>query len=103
MYLRNPFPKHVRLLYLYEYSCHNCGRSGKGLELNHIVGRHSDSAFNASLLCIPCHAKVGHARDEESRFFEMNMRFLIRIGYHPTDKDYAFLEKFPYLMGLSAP
>lgn len=98
MFLPNPFPNEVRYLYLYEHGCHHCGRSNKGLELNHITGRDSSSAFNASLLCVPCHGHVGHSQEEEIRLFKMNLTFLLREKYKPTEKDYDFLREHPHLL-----
>jgi predicted nucleic acid-binding Zn ribbon protein len=73
--LRNPFPEYVRLLYLYNYECFECG-SNKNLELHHIFGRISASAFNACPLCHNCHEAIKHD-------FETHLRLLKRvITYH---------------------
>ena len=98
MKLRNPFPREVRLLYLYNYKCFNCG-SNEMLELHHIMGRISDSAFNACPLCHKCHDKVTHSREEHTHFFRTNFEYLLREGYSPTPNDYAFLEKNPEILG----
>lgn len=100
MFLPNPFPDRVRLLYLYEYACHQCHRSGKGLELNHIFGRGDGDnvAFAASLLCPECHSHVGHSQEEHQRLVWMNMRFLVRIRYEPVPADYEIFERYPYLL-----
>jgi hypothetical protein len=97
IFLRNPFPLRVRLLYLYEYSCIECG-SNQNLELNHIFGRESSSAFNASLLCRKCHSHVGHSQEEHKRLFWKNMAFLVRMRYEPIEEDWDLLRKYPYLL-----
>lgn len=97
MELRNPFPSVVRLLYLYAYACIECGRNYP-LELNHITGRDSDSAFNASLLCRECHSHVGHTQEEEIRLFKKNLAFLIREKYKPIEKDWQFLRDHTHLL-----
>lgn len=98
MKLRNPFPQEVKLLYLYRYDCDLCG-SNQMLELHHIVGRSSNSAFNASLLCHKCHGGMSHHVEEETRLYEANRRQLQRIGYVATDKDLQFLKDNPHLDG----
>lgn len=93
MYLNNPFSEQTRLLYLYKYSCFDCGRSDMGLELHHIVGRSSNSPFNAFLICRACHEKCNHNREEEKKYFHINMQFLLDSGYKPTDDDYQFIRQ----------
>lgn len=64
------------------------------LELNHIFGRVSGSAFNASLLCHECHSHVGHTQEEHAQLFYLNAKFLAEINYLPTEKDKIFIDDF---------
>lgn len=98
MKLNNPFPEKVRLLYLYVYGCFKCGRSDRGLELHHITGRDSDSAFNACPLCKDCHAKIGHTEEEEKELLAIVMKFHADNSYKPEDNDYDFIFKHANLI-----
>lgn len=98
MLLKNPFPQSVRLLFLYCYSCFVCGRSDLGLELNHIVGRESCSAFNAIPLCPLCHSHIGHSEDEERYLFSLVLPYLFQVKFQPLSSDYDFLLKNNYLI-----
>lgn len=101
MKLANPFSSRVRLLYLYAYSCIECGSNGNGrggLELNHIVGRESASAFNASLLCHECHSHIGHTQEEHRRLFVKNLEWLLSQNYVPTEEDWDFIRNRPWLI-----
>lgn len=97
MELNNPFSQEIRNLFLYVYSCFKCGRSDRGLELHHIVGRSSNSAFNACPLCVICHGKIGHTEKEEGELFLITLNFLLLSKYQPIEKDYNFLRAYPYL------
>lgn len=102
MKLDNPFPHEVRLLFLYEHACFDCGANGNGrggLELHHNTGRDSHSAFNAVLLCGYCHHHVLQTRSEQRRLFEKTLAFLIAQRYAPTEYDYDFLRAHPWLVG----
>lgn len=103
MRLNFNFPVSVRKLYLGHWACFLCGRNGSGvggLEIHHILGRVSDSAFNSSCLCRRCHEKICHNRDEHRRIFLATYRFLRGIKYQPNDGDWAFLERhFGELVG----
>lgn len=92
MNLSNPFPLEVRNLYLYVYSCCLCG-SNEMLELHHILGRVSDSAFNSALICHECHSHVGHTREEHWEIFSYSFPLLHRLGFRPQNKDINFLDK----------
>lgn len=49
MHLDNPFSKETRELFRDVWVCWECGQNGQetgGLELHHITGRDSDSAYN---------------------------------------------------------
>lgn len=68
------------------------------LELHHIKGRISDSAFNACPLCKECHGKVGHTQEEHSFFFRRNFQFLFLNNYPPIQNDFDFLNTNPELV-----
>lgn len=91
MKLQNDFPQEVRLLYLYHYSCFLCGRSDRGLEIHHILGRVSDCAFNSSCLCSYCHSHICHTREEHQRIFKITYQFLLQVSFKPQEKDISFL------------
>lgn len=100
MKLRNEFPKKVRLLFD-TYKCWVCFKNGShygGLQLHHIIGRGSNSAFNAAPLCYGCHVKVNHNTGEERYLIAKTFEYLKRIKYVPTEKDWKFLEDHPYLI-----
>lgn len=101
MQLNNPFKTEDRLTYLYEYGCHNCGRSNAGLELHHILGRISSSIFNAILLCRDCHDKVKQSDTENKKFFKINFNFLLKNYYKPRESDWDFLRENAKKLGLS--
>ncbi len=93
MNLKFPFPEEVRNLYLYTYSCCLCG-SNQMLELRHILGRISDSAFNSAVVCHECHSKMGHSTEEHQRVFNKSVVVLHEIGFNPEQKDIDFLIKY---------
>lgn len=97
MNLNNPFPKETRLLFLYVYSCFKCNRSDQGLELHHITGRDSSSAFNACPLCKVCHEKIGHSQEEERDLFLYTKVFLRTESYEADENDAIFLASHPHL------
>jgi hypothetical protein len=79
MDLKFPFPLEVRTLFMDCWQCWECGGNGSncgGLELHHIYGRISDSAFNASVLCKDCHNRVGHTQEEHVKFVRKTISFL---------------------------
>jgi hypothetical protein len=95
MKLQYGFPQKVRLLYLYHYSCFLCGSNGSncgGLEIHHILGRVSDSAFNSSCLCKKCHSKIGHTKEEHQMIFFFTIQFLKSVLFKPAEEDMRFLE-----------
>lgn len=97
MKLSNPFPDEVRNLFLYAHACLLCGSNGNergGLELNHIFGRVSGSAYNASLLCHECHSHIGHSKEEHAKLFILNTKFLVEIGYRVTEEDKIFIDSY---------
>lgn len=96
MQLKNPFSTKTRELYRDLWACMICGMNGTstgGLELNHITGRDSSSAYNASLLCRLCHSHVGHSREEHIFLFHKNRKYLQKIGYVATEQDKEFIKK----------
>lgn len=90
MKLANPFSQDTRNLFLYEYSCWNCGRSDRGLEVHHIIGRKSNSPLNAYLICSYCHSHANHSQEEESKYLQTTMKWLLRQQYELTKKDIKF-------------
>jgi 5-methylcytosine-specific restriction endonuclease McrA len=98
MKLKNAFSQEVRLLYLYVYACMKCQRSDQGLEIHHITGRDSASAFNSIAICKECHAKVGHTQKEERDFFILTIDFLAKEGYKPTTEDWQFIQDHPWII-----
>ncbi len=92
MNLANPFPPEVRLLFLYVYSCWECGRSDRGLELHHIWGRISRSALNAAPLCMECHHHILHDKETHRRLFKKTIDFLALIDYRTVKADADFLD-----------
>ena len=76
MKLRNQFSQETRLLFLYVYSCFDCGRSDQGLELHHITGRNDSKATNAFPICRVCHVKVKHNDEEHKRYKSITKKWL---------------------------
>lgn len=94
MKLSFPFPIEVRKLYLDCWKCWLCGENGQrkgGLEIHHVLGRVSDSAFNSSVLCKDCHSHMGHSQEEECKLFLITLQYLYEIDYKPKTPDYDFL------------
>jgi len=77
---KNPFSDEVRSLFLFETSCWKCGRSDVGLELDHIWGRKSNSAYNAFLICRICHTNKGTHDFRKWQSFKIKA-FLKKEGY----------------------
>lgn len=92
MKLKNNFPEEVRNLYLYVYTCCLCG-SNEMLELHHLLGRISDSAFNSALVCNECHSHMGHSTEEHQHVFSYSFPLLHNLGFKPKQKDIDFLDK----------
>lgn len=97
MKLDNPFPLEVRSLFMYCYKCWICEENGQrcgGLELHHIWGRVSGSAFNAAVLCKRCHEHVKHNQEEHLKLFRRTVQFLSAeseyTGFKPGLLDDAF-------------
>lgn len=98
MNLNFPFSSETRNLFLYVFSCFKCGRSDRGLELHHIVGRKSDSMLNACPLCKDCHAHIGHTNEEEQELFFATFHFLSLEDVPLHQKDVQFMRDFSYLV-----
>ena len=101
MKLRNPFSTDTRWLFHdKQYECWECGGNGQqsgGTELNHTTGRDSNSPLNGSVLCKKCHAKVGHTDQEQAKYLQKTLRYLMKIDYTLTEKDTAFYNKYKRL------
>lgn len=96
MKLYNPFSIQTRWLFFdVRYSCFNCGRNDT--ELHHIAGRISDSPINAIVLCKECHSKVTHTEEEETKYFTMTLRYLVKIDYRFTYSDLTFVNSYDRL------
>ena len=96
MKLQNPFPNKVRLLYTGHWSCFLCGSNGwnrGGLELHHILGRVSDSAFNSSCICGYCHRGIGHTQKEHQKIFYQTAQFLKKVLFRPEEGDIKFIKE----------
>ncbi len=101
MRLENPFSEKTRELFRGVWECWECGENGTGtggLEIHHITGRDSSSAFNASVLCKKCHEKKNHNQEEERFLFLITQKFLKAIGYIPIANDYQFITDHEYLV-----
>lgn len=64
------------------------------LEIHHILGRVSDSAFNSSVLCNKCHSQIGHTTEEHQRIFNKSVVVLNDVGFKPEEKDMKFLTHY---------
>ena len=92
MKLRNPFSQDTReLFYDARFTCWNCG-GNQSVELNHTLGRESNSPVNASPLCRQCHSHVGHSFDEHKALFKKTLKYLAQRGYEFTNEDRAFMD-----------
>lgn len=100
MKLRNNFSEDTRNLYLYVYGCQNCSRSDLGLEIHHIRSRISNSPLNSICLCLPCHQVIGHTQEEESKYLQQTLRWLLKQQYELTSKDIAFYQQNKALYGI---
>lgn len=101
MKLQNPFDLRVRLLYLDCWKCWFCGQNGQqsgGLEIHHITGRDSKSAFNSSCLCKDCHNHIGHSQEEEQKLFLITIEYLYNLEYVPIQEDFEHISNHPYLI-----
>jgi len=95
--LQNPFSEDTRNLFLYEYNCWTCGRSDRGLEIHHSLGRCNNSPLNAYLTCPPCHSHYNHNQQEEARFLQKTIKWLLKQQYELTPKDIEFYQQNKHL------
>jgi len=87
---KNPFTGTVRSIFAFERCCWDCG-SNQSVELDHIMGRESDSPFNAYVNCRKCHTNKSH-KDDAKRL-QTTSKFLREEGYLPNYKDREFIKK----------
>lgn len=92
MKLKNNFNDNVRNLFTHHWYCILCG-SNQMLELHHILGRISDSAFNAAPLCHECHSHIGHTQEEHKQIFSYSFPLLHRLRFRPHQDDINFLDE----------
>lgn len=96
MELRNKFSDRVRLLWLDCWECQICkgnGTQSGGLELHHIIGRDSNSALNACLVCKGCHQTLGHSEKEEIQLFVEVLAYYYNQDAHLTKEDLLFIDQ----------
>ena len=92
MKLKNPFSDKTRLLFIDVYSCFKCG-SNQSVEMDHIMGRISNSPLNASPLCRKCHSeKAGY--DGKIEQLRKTAAYLKKTEYKLCEKDLNFLEMY---------
>lgn len=90
--LLNPFSDKTRELFIFTYSCWDCGMS-KPLTLHHIYKRISNSPMNSAPVCQECHDKSNiHSRDKRAKFMNKTIKFLQKQDYKLTKKDREFLK-----------
>lgn len=87
---KNPFGDEVRKHFLFEKNCWDCGIN-RNLELDHILGRVSDSILNAYLNCRACHNAKSH-RDDGKRLTRA-MLFALSEEIQFSKKDLKFYKK----------
>lgn len=96
------FSNEVRVLFMYNYSCFECGRSDRGITLHHNksqwkTNKYTESAFNCVPLCLICHEKVKQDKTETERYCLLSMKYLQREGYIPKQIDIDYLEEYKLL------
>lgn len=89
--MRNDFTENTRALFIWNYSCFECGRS-KPLTLHHIFRRISKSPLNAAPLCQSCH-EVGdiHSDKKRVKYLLKTISFLWKQNYKLNKSDKEFL------------
>lgn len=95
MKLQNNFSEENRALFIWNYNCFWCGRSGCDA-LHHILGRISDSPLNAC----PIHNQICHIGNGDLSTFEVKknllqktLKYLLKNEYILTAKDKKFKEE----------
>ena len=95
MKLSNPFAQYVRDLWFPEhYWCGDCGHSDRPIELHHIYGRESNSAYNSIPLCKKCHDAIsfdGESKKEQYVMYASD--WLNDHNYEPRTNDEYFLNR----------
>ena len=102
MKLQNPFPQETREIFRdVQYFCFICGKNGSdvgGTELHHILGRVSNSAFNAAVLCKKCHYHIKHSKEEHKFLLNKTARYVAKkikqYEYRPRREDFEFVDKY---------
>lgn len=97
MFLNNPFPLRVKVLFMDCHACFLCGVNYP-LEIHHIFGRSSSCAFNAIVLCKECHSHIGHTQEEHKRLTIKTIVFLLDQNYKPNDEDWEHLRSNPFIL-----
>lgn len=92
MKLRNSFTNETRLLFIDAWFCFKCGKNQE-IELHHIIGRDSNSPYNAIPLCHNCHEAVTHEDEEEARFMYKTYKFLTITDFEPAEEDKVFYKQ----------
>jgi hypothetical protein len=98
--MRNEFEDRVRLAFIDQWACGECGENGTrtgGLELHHIKGRESNSALNGIVLCKECHSHIGHSSQEENKYLEKTIKYLVAIRFNLIEEDLEFYHKYKYI------
>jgi hypothetical protein len=105
--LPNPFSPYVQTFWRDNHPyCGTCGRNDSFLALHHIRGREKArkylrSAYNAIMLCNPCHDTYDKKRkgEEAKNFQAYTMNFYKKSGlldlYQNTKYDEEFLHIYP--------
>jgi hypothetical protein len=93
MKLKNDFSLKTRALFCYEYNCWECGRSDKGVELHHILGRVSSSPLNCCPLCRSCHQKEVWLLENKKKWLKKCLKHLLKDNYLLDKKDLCFYQE----------
>ena len=89
----NNFTKKTRLLFLWMRNCFLC-KSNQSLELDHILGRISNSPLNASMICRKCHVdKALRGHEGKIKQLKITLDFLRNEKYELNKKDQMFYMK----------
>ena len=93
--MKNPFSPKTRELFFYNYSCFWCNQN-KWDALHHILGRESNSPYNACPIHnFGCH--LGNAKldtfEQRCNLLKKTKAYLDSEGYIPTQQDKEFLKR----------
>lgn len=95
--MKNNFTKETYQLFEDKHECWYCGMNTIDC-LHHIIGRSSNSPYNAAPMCnhkchLPNHGRI--RKDfKVMEYLVKTKKYLESIGYKPTNSDYVFLEKY---------